>query len=85
MCDDDTPITLEAARQAKEVLTREIDGAPWLRGIGITRVPAGYAVRVNVVKLTDEIQAHIPPSVNSVPVIVDVVGNIRWTPRAGER
>jgi hypothetical protein len=75
---------LECAQHAKIALRAMLNpegkpgGAPsWLRGIGIGFDETGrYCVKVNVQAMTNEIWQVIPATLGSVPVVVDVVGDI---------
>jgi hypothetical protein len=63
---------LEQARAAKAHLARDLTGHDGIRGIGLTRVPEGYAVCVDVA----ERQEDLPGAVDGVPVRVRVVGPV---------
>lgn len=66
--------TLEAARAAKTKLRERLDGVQELRGIGLTKVGDGYAVKVNLAGQSPGL--HIEDEIDGVPIIVEVVGNI---------
>jgi hypothetical protein len=66
---------LQRARQAKEQLQRTLASCASLRGIGITRVGEAYGVKVNLSNEGD--RKSVPDAVKGVPVVVDVVGEIR--------
>ena len=70
-----TDDALARARQAKDQLQRKLASCESLRGIGITRVGEAYGVKVNL--SNDEDRKSIPDAVKGVPVVVDVVGEIR--------
>ena len=70
-------VQLEKVRRAKAMLKNKLSGAVWLRGIGIGGSPDNYCVKVNVAAMTDEVRNEIPTTINGVPVIVTVVGNIK--------
>ena len=71
----EAPVTIEAARAAKEEGKRLLAGRADVVGIGVTRHGNGYAVKVNLADAADS--ATLPQAVNGVPVIVEVVGKIR--------
>jgi hypothetical protein len=68
------PVTLEAARSAKEEARRQLAGKRDVVGIGLTKARGGYAVKVNFSCAPD---SPVPESVNGVPIVVEVVGTIR--------
>ena len=70
-----TPATLDRARAAKQKLRRQLDGVEGLRGIGISSLDSGYAIKVNVTQPASGFR--FPDDVDGVPVIVDVIGEIR--------
>jgi hypothetical protein len=66
---------LEQARAAQSKLASMLAGIGELGGIGITLVDGGYGLRVN---LTAEVAADaIPLDVDGIPVVVELVGEIR--------
>lgn len=67
--------TLEAAMAAKQTLAPKLAALPELRGIGVAVLDCGFGVKVN---LSRPVAAGVvPDDVDGVPVIVDVVGEIR--------
>jgi hypothetical protein len=72
-----TPVTLAQARNAKSKLRKLLRNIPDVNGIGLTSSEYGYALKVNLRRALDA--DAIPDNVDGVPVIVDVVGNIRAT------
>jgi hypothetical protein len=69
----DTPSTLEQARAAKARAEEVFRDLPVV-GIGITRVGAGYGLKVNLSRAAD---GKVPAEVDGVPVRHEVVGTIR--------
>ncbi|MGH2444642.1 MAG: hypothetical protein ACRDGD_01160 [Candidatus Limnocylindria bacterium] len=72
--DDGTVASLDQARAAKAGLLELLSGRPELRGVGIARVPGGFGVKVNLLRSPS---APLPVDVEGVPVVVEVVGEIR--------
>jgi hypothetical protein len=66
--------SLDEATSAKEFLKTRLSGMPWLRGIGITVGPEGYAVKVNVERESD--RSFVPLEVLGTLVYSHAVGNI---------
>jgi hypothetical protein len=67
--------TLAEARAAKEKLALSILDLPELCGLGVAVLgKRGFGIKVN---LTSAPSAFIPPDVDGVPVIVEVVGEIQ--------
>jgi hypothetical protein len=66
--------TLDEAQAAKAILRERLRGMPGLRGLGITTVDGGYAVKVLVAR--GALSDAIPDDVDGVPVVVDVVGEL---------
>lgn len=67
---------LARARRAKEHAKELLGGRADLAGIGISRVGAGWAVKVNLSRADAE-AAAIPAEIDGVPVVVAVVGRVR--------
>jgi hypothetical protein len=68
-------IDLERARAAKKRILTLLPKTVKVNGIGITQVGDDYAVRVNLEEpLRDDLS--LPGSVDGVPVVVKVVGQI---------
>jgi hypothetical protein len=66
--------TLEQARAAKAKLRAQLAGLPELRGLGVAFLPEGCAVKVMLQRLPDG--AIIPPDVDGVPVVVEVLDEL---------
>jgi hypothetical protein len=66
---------LEAARAAKEKLKRLVAGVSGVCGVGITATGTAYAVKVNLSREPED-PAVIPPDVDGVPVVRQVVGEV---------
>lgn len=73
---------LEAARAAKPAVERAFaalgDGVGVV-GVGITRIGAGYGVKVNL-SAAPRPDVVLPENVAGVPVRVEIVGQIRKSP-----
>ena len=67
------PTTLKQARAAKARAATVLAALP-VAGIGITRVGAGYGLKVN---LESAATGEVPATVDGVPVQVEVVGKVR--------
>ncbi len=67
--------SLEAARAAKQKTLLALEGRAEVNGVGITRVGAGYGVKVNLA-VAPSGTAALPEEVDGVPVVVEVVGRI---------
>ena len=69
-------ISIEQARQAKEAAKTQLAKLPGIVGIGIGKVGADYAVKIN---LRAALPQHIdvPNRIAGVPVVFEVVGEIR--------
>lgn len=70
------PATLEAAREAKKKVVELFEGEEYVNGIGIGLVAGGYAVQVNLLDVTEP-GSDLPSSVDGVPVLYRVSGDIR--------
>lgn len=68
--------TEDEAREAKDHLRYQLAQPAWLRGIGITSINEVPHIQVNVVTLTDEIDAAIPHKFRGVHVHIKVVGEV---------
>ncbi|MGH2382995.1 MAG: hypothetical protein ACRDG7_17480 [Candidatus Limnocylindria bacterium] len=66
--------TLDQARAAKARIAQLLAGTPELRGVGIARAERGFCVKVN---LEREPSAELPTDIDGVPILVEVVGDIR--------
>jgi len=66
--------SLPKARAAKSHLLKQMMTLLELRGIGIAILRHGYGVKVNLSRPT---AAFIPAEIDGVPVIVEVLGEIR--------
>jgi hypothetical protein len=71
----ESPITLEAARAAKDETKRRLADCADVVGVGVTRSSRGYAVKVNLCGAVD--RARLPRMVKGVPLVFEVVGKIR--------
>lgn len=69
-------VSLDAARAVKTKVAAMLSGRAEVTGIGITRVNDGFGVKVNLTR-APEFDLGIPSVVEGVPVIVEVVGQIR--------
>ena len=69
------PISLEQARAAKESAKALLAALPGVVGVGITKVGADYALKVN---LREPLPAGVsaPERIGDVPVCVEIVGRI---------
>ena len=68
-------ITLEQARAAKASAKALLAGLPGVVGVGITKIGADYALKVNLgAPLPAGVSA--PERIGDVPVCVEVVGRI---------
>jgi hypothetical protein len=72
-----TMVSVGDVERAKEVLKSYLGHPSWLRGIGIGGKSGDYCVQVNVERLTDDVRAAIPSTIDGVPVLVQAVGQIR--------
>lgn len=68
--------TLDETRAARGVLKDRLGRPSWLRGVGVGQDSGRYVILVNVAKLTAEVRAAVPDSVQGVPVVVRTVGDI---------
>ena len=67
---------LERARAAKEKAKRLLADVPEVNGVGLGMRGGEYVVKVNVTRPPTDAEA-IPRDLDGVPVVVDVVGDIR--------
>jgi len=71
-------IDIERARIAKTALRAHLNRPPWLRGVGISLDDRGsHVIRVMVAAMNDDVRRTVPESFGGVPIVIDVVGNIR--------
>lgn len=70
------PITIERARAAKAAAKAELARVPGVSGVGLTKVGAGYALKLNLREALPP-SVKVPRSIDGVPVRVEVVGPIR--------
>ena len=77
-------ISIDQARQAKERAKTELASVPGIVGIGIGKVGADYAVKVNLRAALPD-RAGVPERIAGVPVVLEVVGEIRKRPQRGGR
>jgi hypothetical protein len=68
------PRTLDEARAAKTEAATVFGCLAVVVGVGITRVGAGYGLKIN---LREQAKGALPTQVAGVPVQVEVVGAIR--------
>ena len=66
--------SLPNAQAAKKRLLQQMMMLPELQGIGIAILKHGYGVKVNLSRST---AVPIPADIDGVPVIVEVLGEIR--------
>jgi len=71
-----SPITLDAARQAKPEALKVFGRLAQVAGVGITRIGDGYGLKVNL-REPPPAGSELPGQVNGVPVRVEIVGPIR--------
>lgn len=65
---------LERARKAKDETVRLTGKMSCLRGVGITKVRGKYAVKVS---LSEPAGDSLPKDVDGVPIVVEIVGEVR--------
>ncbi|RPI85404.1 MAG: hypothetical protein EHM42_06740 [Planctomycetaceae bacterium] len=70
------PTTLEQARAAKHAVRSTFESIGKVVGVAITRVVDGYGLKVNLESKRDA-EVPLPVAVCGVPVIVEIVGEIR--------
>jgi hypothetical protein len=67
---------LAAARAVKRLVAEQLAGARAVTGVGVTRLEdGGFGVRVLLREAAPELV--IPPDVDGVPVVVQVIGQVR--------
>ncbi|MFN7963842.1 MAG: hypothetical protein U0002_21440 [Thermoanaerobaculia bacterium] len=71
-----TLLDLERARRAKEKGKQLLGSLASFSGIGLTQREGHYAVKVNFETEPDN-EAAIPQEIDGVPVVFEVVGQIR--------
>lgn len=69
-------IGLDRARAAKEQARSLFAGKAAVVGVGLTRVGAGYGVKVNLEAPPDP-ETDLPETIDGVPVRIEVIGTIR--------
>lgn len=67
--------TLEQVRKAQPKLADLLHDVAEIHGIGIAKLGDGYALRVNLAIETTA--TTIPPEIDGVPIIVEIVGPIK--------
>ena len=67
--------SIEQARAAKISVQQLLAPLVQLAGIGLTRVGDGFVIKVNL-RVPPPPDVKLPPSVNGVPLRVEVVGGI---------
>ena len=70
--------SIEEARAAKVKVGRMLGNHPDLRGVGIARSNGSFGLKVNLADARDA--AVVPCDVDGVPVLVEVVGEVRARP-----
>ena len=75
--------TIEAARAAKNKVMELISGVGQVNGVGITRVGDSYAVKLNLSEQPAG-GVELPPEMDGVPIVVEVVGKISKRPLPGK-
>jgi hypothetical protein len=68
--------TLDRARLAKTSLNKRLADRREVNGVGVTRTPDGFGVKVNLSREPNA-DLEIPDEVDGVSVEVEVVGEIR--------
>jgi hypothetical protein len=66
---------IERARAAKSVALARLGGMPQVNGVGITRVGAGFGVKVNLAAQPDP-ETQVPEEIDGVPVVTELIGQI---------
>jgi hypothetical protein len=69
-------LTLEQVRAAKGAAAEAFGRLADVVGVGITRIDAGYALKVNL-RAEPPAGVRLPREIDGVPVRVEVVGEIR--------
>ena len=64
-----------AARAAKSALTTRLAAEPGVVGIGLARRERGYVVKVDLADAAAA--ARVPPDVDGVRVVTEVIGVVR--------
>jgi hypothetical protein len=67
--------TLDEARRAKDVVLRLLEHHSAVNGVGVAPVEDGFAVKVNLTERAADVA--LPSSIEGVPVVWEVVGEIR--------
>lgn len=67
--------TIDEARVLKLKLIEKHKDEAWFGGAGIETHNEGYAVRIN--RNHSQIGAHFPNTIDDVPIVVVVIGDIR--------
>jgi hypothetical protein len=70
--------SIEEARAAKVKVGRMLADHPDLRGVGIARANGSFGLKVNLAD--GRRAAAVPCDVDGVPVLVEVVGDVRALP-----
>jgi hypothetical protein len=70
-----TRITLQKARAAKATLLKQFRRLPNVTGIGIAKVGADYAVKINLSEPMAE-GTRLPAEIEGVPITIEVTGAI---------
>lgn len=69
-------ITIDQARAAKETAKTQLASVPGLVGIGLTKVGADYALKINL-RAALPAGVRLPDQIAGVSLRVEVVGEIR--------
>ena len=64
----------DEARRAKDKAVRMLNGSAGVTGIGLARLDGGWGVKVNLSAAPP--RDFLPPSIDGVPVRVEVTGSI---------
>lgn len=76
-------MTIEKAREAKDMLKKAFKNVPEIIGVGIAQLSDGaYYVKVNLSHQTDE---KLPTYYNTVPIKYEVTGNVHALPSLPKR
>ncbi len=67
--------TLDEARRAKDAVLSLLEHHGAVNGVGVAAVEDGFAVKVNLSRPADGLA--LPTSIEGVPVVWEIVGEIR--------
>lgn len=68
--------TRDAARAAKMHLAQDLTSYKYVNGVGLSKASGQWVVKVNMSTKHSSTLRHIPESIDGVPVIVEVVGDL---------